>query len=47
MDNVAQEYLELTVIQLELSTGVNAHRRGAFFRFRNSFAIIYSMEIES
>ena len=33
MDNVAQEYLELTVIQLELGTGVTARRRGHFNRF--------------
>jgi len=35
MDNVAQEYLELTVIQLELGTGVIARGRGHFYRFRN------------
>ena len=29
MDNAAQEYLELTVIQLELMPGVNEHCRGA------------------
>ena len=34
MDNVAQVYLELTVIQLELGTGVISRRRGLFNRFR-------------
>jgi hypothetical protein len=42
MDNMAQDYLELTVIQLELGTGVIARRRGHFYRF---LIVMFSDEI--